>query len=257
MSTPERPPRPDARALRDRRQRRIALGSAAGIVAVTVALTLLGWEWAHTSRPDMAQWAMAASSIGTLAAAVIAAVFAAGAFRLESDREDRWSDTQRRTQASVVAAWPSASGVSVRSGELDPETLTYPERGPDRVTVLMRNASDVPVTTVVITVLMRTVDPGGVEHGSYVFGETIERLVPPSSGELTIFVHANPFVPTASLIPEGVASIEFHPYVAIEFTDASGYRWLRTHEGMLFEVTRPVRETRPLRRTSDMFRRRS
>lgn len=236
--------RPRRLAGSERKARRVWAAVSLGLASLMVVggLTVWGWNWADTTRTELAQWIMAATSIATLVAAVIAAVFAAGAFRLESDREDRWNDTQRRVQASVVAAW--ADGIQMASGNI----------GPLSVLVRVRNASDVPITSVVITVLMRTLGPSGAEHGSHVFGATSKRLIPPNAQEHTISIDAQPFVNTRDLLPEGVPSLEFQPYVSIEFTDSAGIRWLRTHHGLLIELPVHVRETAPLTDTGFMFR---
>ena len=52
-----------------------------------------------------AAWLEGLATLAAFAAAIVAATYAAGAFRLETQRERRFVDAQRRSQAELVAAW--------------------------------------------------------------------------------------------------------------------------------------------------------
>lgn len=219
----------------------MALG--ASVLILVTGLTAWGWRWAGTSRTELAQWAMAASSVWTLIAAVAAAVYAAGAFKLESDREDRWNDTQTRAQASVVAAWPE---VIVWTTERDDDGYLVDVPIPQAVRVMLRNASDVPVSDVAITAVARLTDLQGRHLQSYDFGRATRELLPPTATPLHTTVGPEGDV-TDWVYPEEVNFSQWRVFVSLKFTDAGGRTWVRNHDGILTDRTpAPPRATSSL-----------
>lgn len=98
-----------------------------------------------TDDNQVAQWLPATTGVGTLLAAIIAAVYANGAFRLESGRDERWVQAQERAQAEQVAAWGQGNGdVSGGFG-----ARTFDNAFCEYWAV---NASTVPVYDVVVTI---------------------------------------------------------------------------------------------------------
>lgn len=209
----------------DRGTERPLVGQRASTAAVlctvailAIVLPVCGWRWSHADRTELAQWAMAGTSIATLLAAIVAAVFAAGAFRLESAREDRWEETQRTMQASQVAAWlgvieresPQSQQQSATWGVGSLLDLggSYTVEG-----LYLRNASDIPVTRVVVRVMVGT---------AVAFSRRVATLGPsdePVFLDLTEAEEAS--VADARLKQDGDAE------VGVTFTDAAGVDWIR------------------------------
>ncbi|KAB2811124.1 hypothetical protein F9L07_04150 [Pimelobacter simplex] len=187
-----------------------------GILAIA-ALAVIGREWAGSDRADLAQWVMAGASVVTLFAAVVAAVFAAGAFNLETAREERYRQDQRRYQAERVAAWFAYIDVQ---GAYKRRTRGF----------MVRNASDLPVTNVNLylffdgnPVAMQsvTVAPPADEPVHHrldsLVGDALDR-----ARERFTEIHGDEvLVPSAT--------------VDITFTDAAGQRWHRKATGELTE----------------------
>lgn len=196
-----------------------------GMTAVLI-LALCGWDWAgdNGTRAELAAWLEATATIATVVAAVAAAVFAAGAFKLETDREEQFRRDQRKHQAERVAAW------------FDWEWTERPESGFSRATrirrpvVRVRNASDLPVTEVHVTVRLDEVVLGRMTHS----------LLAPDKD----------YIEVSSEIKDGLenfyayrdsdeadsADLELEPCVDISFTDSGGRRWKRRHGRQLTEV---------------------
>ncbi|WP_377322634.1 hypothetical protein ACFJIY_24500 [Pimelobacter simplex] len=190
----------------------------------TLVFAIIGRDWAGTKRDDAAQWIMAGASLATLIAACVAAAFAGGAYRIEARREDRLLDGELKHQASRVAAWLStATFEPVLSGA--PNYKAPPQV---RDVVRIRNASDLPVTDVVLTYHFQRVQ---------IAVEMLD-LVPPA---LEPYVHR---VSSATESAWGTAIDLFvdadgpgvtppMPTIEIRFTDAAGRRWTRKANGEL------------------------
>lgn len=167
---------------------------------------------------------MAASSVVTLVAAVSAAVYAAGAFRLESDREEKWALAQRRGQAGSIAAWPSVSDYAAD------------EQG--RVTgatVFIRNNSELPATNVKVTLRVEASSAAGVDL-SYTSKPKEVGLLPPTVGDNDsqwVRVDADR-LPVYTLREQSTPRL----YAEIQFRDAGGVLWQRTWTGYLRELER-------------------
>lgn len=194
----------------------IVAAALAVILSVTI---LIAWGIGRPLR-EFPAWLEAISTLAAFLAAAVAVQYAAGAFRLESQREQRWEDTQRSSQATQVAGWFGAIERNFRDAHGEPRHW-YKEPG-----VFLRNASDVPVGLVSIQ----------LRYGDEVLGhQHVKQLAP--SDEPT-FVKMDPDllnkVQSATMQSAGPGSEE-HPTVAIQFTDSAGVRWTRSHEGQLIE----------------------
>ncbi|UUW88455.1 hypothetical protein [Pimelobacter simplex] len=194
--------------------------------AGTMIFAVIGRDWARSEREDVAQWIMAAASVVTLVAALVAAWFAGSAYRIEAAREDRLLEDARKSQASRVAAWLGTVEVDV----LVPGPSGTPNRTRthNRDVILIRNASDLPVTTVTLWIHFEDVG----------ISAEFVPLVPPASapyvhrlsedtrsawGEAIEMYHdAN----TPTLVPPTLT-------IDISFTDAAGRRWTRRADGEL------------------------
>src|SRR5687768_14188234 len=71
-------------------------------------------EWSGGERHELASWIEALATTAAFTAAVVAAVIVGRTYRIERLREDRFDDTQRRQQASLIAAWPD--GINIETG---------------------------------------------------------------------------------------------------------------------------------------------
>lgn len=154
-----------------RNRNRGPLVVSAGLVIVGVSTIAIGMLMAEVlgSRDDSAAaWVTAAATLATLLAAVLAARYAAGALRLERDRERRRSQEQRMAQANLVAAWQS-EGYTWRSGKvtvhLGPgaarESREDVPAVPESVPVTIRNASRLPVHQMHVDLYVRGSDQTG------------------------------------------------------------------------------------------------
>lgn len=194
------------------------------MVSCTVAfvVAIVGWRWAGSEREDLAQWVMAGAAVATLIAAVGAAVFAASAFGLESERESRFQDGQRRQQAERIAAWFTTEDAPVtgRKGEV----YFYQESH----VVHLRNASDLPVTGVDVLVAI---------EGTLVV--RIQRdVLPPAEEPIDIYLDADQAQQMAGAWQSlGTTKEHCPPKVDLGFVDTAGQRWLREHGGRLTHIS--------------------
>lgn len=199
------------------------LGLSGG--AVTFSVAMVGWRWAGSERADFAQWLMAGAAVATLLAAIGAAVFAAGAFSLESDRENRFQDSQRRFQAERVAAWHGHEEPA-----RDPHLKSLRPPTPHDV-VRMRNASDLPVTHVTCVLKLATTKVGTVNLTILPPSDT--PMVVPLNSRLTRKLHD---VTLQFRAAHASGTPIPAPTIDIEFTDAAGRRWSRAFSGTLLEL---------------------
>lgn len=139
-------PRHDAEVLT--RDRIKLAGLVISGLAVITALSVVGDR--HSSTTEITDWVEALSTAAAFLAAVVAAWYAIGAFRLEFRRESRWEKAQESAQASLVAAW-----MGMRDEE-PPGTSAFRRRvmGPTHG-VWVRNASELPVYGARAVVLFR------------------------------------------------------------------------------------------------------
>jgi hypothetical protein len=193
--------------------------------AVTFIAAVVGWQWAGSKREDLAQWLMAGAAVATLLAAIGAGVFAAGAFTLETEREDRYRDDQRRYQAARFAAW-----YDVIHEEIDTGSLRGTQVRRIRV-IRARNASDLPVTSVRFLLAI---------DGQRVATHWVP-LVPPSAEPVDLPLSHDAIWALDSVeqnLRDDHPDADYLPAITVHvaFRDAAGQRWTRTHEGDLTPV---------------------
>lgn len=187
------------------------------------------------NRPwaEVAAWWEASATAAAVAAAGLAAVYAARAFGLEQSREGRWEEGQRRSQAALIAAWPAPLRFT---WDYDETTQTTFPTAIEGVFALLRNASHVPVTDVLIkfSLVLRNErvegDPGvGIGH------QRLPLLAPgadPVEVELEDISETEPM-----MLPSPSEAARTEVLVSIEFRDAAGTRWHRGFDGRLSEIT--------------------
>lgn len=221
------------------------VGAAFLIVCVAAAL---GWRWSGGDRGALALWIEAAfTAVGFLAAST-AAVFAAGAFGLERERDARLEQAQRRAQASLIAGWWETTNYWY-----DRITPLYDEgtriRGIAGAQVRIRNASEVPVTNVTVRCWLKVhvvIDGEPTFSFQPLRDEAIEVLPPGTT--MHVDVRAEPSVDLTNAIeslgdrrPSGsVAKGELPDFdisVELRFRDAAGVDWTRTPDGLLVDAS--------------------
>lgn len=173
--------------------------------------------------PDYPAWLTAVATLAAFIAAVLAVRFAGGAFTLESKREERWKDGQRSAQAALIAAW---------WGETVTGTRTQASRQiPIRTDCLLaRNASDVPVTNVVLELYF---------HG-HLLGEHPVAILPPSTEAQAIKLSDAGWEAVGRAQSDALDTRDEdedaeYPTIAISFRDAAGVTWRRSADGQLSE----------------------
>ncbi|GAA5122698.1 hypothetical protein GCM10023339_41470 [Alloalcanivorax gelatiniphagus] len=194
--------------------------TAASVVLLTVGVSSTAWWIAGRPTSEWPSWIEAGATVAAVGAAIVAGFYAARAFGLEFQREQRWEESQRSAQASLIGAWPMGFGVA--------STSTSPRIGSGRV--MIRNASQLPVTQVRVTIfherddddddVLRMVTTRDVGH------------LPPSDEPIPIDFGARGFgevheVPVVNH-QDGRLAVE------VWFRDSSGVEWHRTHSGELF-----------------------
>jgi hypothetical protein len=193
------------------------------------------------SIPD---WIEAIATVAAFAAAVFAARYAAGAFVLERERESQRLDAERRAQASLVAAWPARF-----IQYMDEQQADLP-KGLDTIAgaeVLLRNASDLPVTNVHVD--FWAVHAYADEHGPAdirrLGGQTLAVLPPATEPHRVLWStegrqHFLPGVPTVGDPRDFWPSEPPHDparlILDLTFRDSSGVLWRRDRVGRLQEV---------------------
>jgi hypothetical protein len=204
----------------------IATAAGLGALILLVVFAGIGWCWSGGGRGDLAGWVEAVATGLALIAASVAAVFAAGAFTLEREREDRWFDSQRSAQASLVACWWG--------------TRTHDIKGPggdvmaqaEVSGVWVRNASDLPITRVEFSVFSDDELIGSWSHPRPV-PPTVEPWFLPApnalASELRSRVVSNPEGTVLQTVPDVT--------VTMRFRDSAGTWWRRTRLGALEDVS--------------------
>lgn len=209
---------------------RVALG--AGIALALLGVAMMGAAWAPT---ELAGWIEAVATAAAFGAATIAAVFAVNAFRLEFAREERFRDDQKKSQASLVAAWVTSSDLLLEAPESgdenDPRVIGSPVQF---VNLQLMNASPLPVTDVKVVVDVRFLQFGRPPWDRLEFGSESRDVLPPASAsedtEHCTIVLPNPLDLRHFNVYD---SDSFRWLVELSFTDASGTRWRRTPDGEL------------------------
>lgn len=208
----------------------IAIGLAAiSVMLLTVGISTAAWRVSDRPAGEWPSWVSAGATVAAVGAAIVAGFYAARAFGLEFQRDRRWEEAQEKAQASLVAGWWGRGPEPKPAQPGTPQALlanvaVWSGAGAPRG-ILLRNASEVPVTEVDI-ILQRPdthAEIGWIHVG----------LLPPG-GEPTFVSGRSAWHDDA--VPSGVT-----PEVSILFTDAAGRRWSRIPSGALGRTDR-VRE---------------
>lgn len=196
-----------------------------GIFAIAI-ITVVGWFWAGSKREDVAQWIMAGASVTTLIAAVGAAVFAAGAYDVETRREKRALDAEEKSQAERVAAWAEVDRVVIADHG---ESLAV------HWSLVTRNASDLPVYGMDIEATCLVKMPGRIRSRKV---EKYVGLLPPGTNRvspdpiqirLSAKQRALDIFEQDSLAAMSRATI----FIEVTFRDAGDRAWRRDSSGVL------------------------
>lgn len=188
-----------------------------------VALLVMGPATAVALALDLeegsiAEWVSALATIAAVIAAVYAGRAAKAALGIELNREGDRLERERQDQASKVAAWIG----SIRTDPVTRETRSWGQ--PFAVTkhgAKLRNASDVPVTDVVL----RYVVADGM------CPESIYGVLPPADQPVFAEVEdsQNEWWDVSEAIAMGGLGVE------ITFRDARGQAWTRMVDGRLVD----------------------
>lgn len=151
-------------------------------------------------------WITSISSVGALIAAAVAAGFAGALFRVEANRDQQRTVSERRAQASRIGAW-----------------VEHQERGPAMrawdLMLCLQNSSEQPVYRVVVTVSLNGEEVDAMQY----------QALPPSPQPRRVPLGE----PSGrSRGPMDDAQVE----VNLAFTDSAGIAWRRGPAGALEEV---------------------
>ena len=214
-------------------------GGILGVVAIAVVVGLIS----GADTGSMADWVAAIATVAAFGAAILAARYAAGAFRLESDREGQLLRAQQTAQAALVAVWPDRFVTSWLPEHDGVDTAD----GIAGAVAMLRNASDVPVTNVHVDFRVLLADAEGLAeaNSTYLGGEDL-AVLPPSTEprEIKWFLGLDPvMIPEVPMLDDGGDGPPSGTYdssrlvVDITFRDAAGVLWHRDSGGQLAEVT--------------------
>jgi len=213
-------------------------GLAAGFLVLAGSLLIAVAIYAGNGLGPTAsvpEWIEALATLAAFMAAVVAASYAARVYLIERDRDDRWEAQQIRSQALLVAAWASSSQPEMVF-DRRPSGVAQLWNGVGGCRVLLRNASDVPVTRVTVTVEIVVLnDPAKPEERHFLVGHQ-ERLLPPAVDPVPINLVAlegdKVDVTSRGLVAFNDAN--YWAEVDLHFIDAGGRGWHRTPRGELF-----------------------
>jgi hypothetical protein len=198
--------------------------AAGAAVVLIVAGAVFGGRGSWGNVPT---WVLAVAMLLAFVAAAFAAVVTCELLRIQSRRDaiaaeerSQLAEVQRRAQASRVGAWYGRWSSVVKGPGMAADPREWTRWG-----AIVSNASGLPVYNVRISFCV-AVDTSAEltwQHGERYLGAL--RLVPPGEEHVEMPDH---------LRAEGEASGDEPTWlVAIEFTDASGSRWLRDPRGRL------------------------
>jgi hypothetical protein len=207
--------------------RKILLSALAGVALTTV----LSWgSWRLTGRPpsELPSWLEAWATLIGVGAAIVAGFYAARAFGLESQREQRWEGNQRASQAALIAAWPAGLSLGTRPSIDD----VFTKEDPEEIVgahALLRNASPLPATEVEVDFWLVPMDGTSVGRDRRLLGSERLAYLPPTQDNLRVDLNltAKPHRRTPSEIEQSELRVEVH------FRDAAGQVWSRDAIGQL------------------------
>lgn len=200
------------------------------VTTLVVVLSALG-NWLIDGA-GLAAWLEAVSTLAAVLAAMYAGFYAANAWKLETAREARWGQQQLREQASRIAAWPADLHPHVVADD-GLGNVTY--SGFDGVNVMLRNASDVPVTRVWADVTLVVDLKSDAPLRLHLGASEVVRVLEPATQPLNKYVAADePFDP--STYRRGNVDLDFWCEISLGFRDAGGRDWERLADGQLILV---------------------
>jgi hypothetical protein len=215
---------PDSRALA-RKALRTSWPYAAGTaVVLIVAGAVFGGRGSWGNVP---LWVLAVTTLLAFVAAAFAALVTYELLRIESRRVAvavaelrQREEAQRRAQASRVAAWYGRWSSVVKGPGMTADHREWPRWG-----AIISNASDLPVYNVRVSLCVAVEPSAGLtwRQGERFAGAL--RLVPPGEENVEMPDHVR--------TEEAASGNQPTWLVAVEFTDASGTRWLRDPWGRL------------------------
>lgn len=217
----------------DQKSDKTGPGTAQIIGATSVGMTataVLSWlAWLLLDRPmdELAGWIEAGATVAAVGAAIIAGFYAARAYGLEHQREQRLEDANRSAQASQVVVWPTGPTYSFQDSENFLST----------VSATLRNASDLPVTDVTVKFYL-LLDDGSAQDGQYVASFTMPFVAPDRTEQIRLDLSSYSLGRTFVRHTTGVRLA-----TELSFRDVSSTAWRRDIRGLL-EIGEPAAVSR-------------
>lgn len=198
-------------------------------VAVGVLFASALANWIVDGAP-FATWLEATSTLAAVLAAMYAGLYAARAWTLEVEREERWADQQKLAQAAKVAAWP---GGWIEGHIYNSETQ-LDEPGPlEGVKVFVRNASDVPVTDLFVEAILKINQASDRPMViTFIAERRITRLMVPAGEPVEMTLKADEPINPRVYVPGNIGP-DWWCELRISFRDAAGQKWTRLADGQL------------------------
>lgn len=214
--------------------RRLLAALVTGGTLLVVAVALLVASATKATGPETAGWLEAIATCAAVAAAIAAAAFAAGAYRLEEQREvsrlqqeSRARRVEREDQARLVACW---TGKDLLRAALGSGARSIALKGSLTDCIFARNASALPVYDVTFEIFLVRDNHNGTFSTERVGVEVRGLLAPhPEAHRQRLDAQT---VDTAQDIIDRMGD-DFAVRAAMSFTDASGVRWHRSIGGVL------------------------
>ncbi|MCY7287868.1 MAG: hypothetical protein LH624_06355 [Cryobacterium sp.] len=209
--------------------RKIVISAMAG-VAVTISVAVLTWWLANQPASEFPSWLEAWATVLGVGAAIVAGFYAARAFGLESQREQRWEEQQRASQAALIGAWPDGLSLGSRPSLEDPYSLeTEDPEAIEGAHALLRNASPLPAMEVTVDFWLVLLDERSVGRDRHLLGSERLAYLPPTSESVPVNLNLQdkPHRRTQSEADHSELRVEIH------FRDAAGQVWSRDVIGQL------------------------
>jgi len=232
--------------------RRIWVPAAAALVLVLVALGII---FRHSlSWGDVPTWVLAVTTLLAFLAAAFAGLVAYELLRVESARDQAASversrvaaerrqteaeraaqrEADRRAQANKVTAWFDSYRAGVPRDQYYPGSPAV-ATAPTTWGAAIQNASELPIFDVRVS-FYRVNDPG---NGSSWTADL--RYTPPERFRVIAPSHIRHFDLPSTVPKTGEECNDYVYVVGVEFTDASGVRWMRDAHGALVDQSGSV-----------------
>lgn len=218
-----RPAAGHTEVVRNKLQRRAFRRDLPFVVLVAVLLFATAVAMAirvGASSGSVPDWIAAIATLGGLAAATLAALFAARSLKIEQDRDDIARENLRREQAEKIGVW--------RKIELAFETRGTEYWGTiGAARLFVKNGSDLPVFDIEIDAEVWLQAEGTPAIGPKRLHATPDVLEPGQTFSLALI---SPFSPGVHVGYVGAADhtdYRGEMTVSTSFTDAAGQRWTR------------------------------